>query len=231
MVANPEITNVIATQSGGTVRCLIAIRNNLNTKGMVKTAIQEYYGGICATLAYKLLYNCISPSVSTYISNVQWMLIGVFTPTVMPSTLCVKTYQCSEGENCESSTCTLYSTSAYSTKTNIYVDYGLGVAPNPVTNTSATHGNRNLVFRWTPPDNAPVTYYGITLYQGTTFLQSGYIIYNSSSGLSVYNLQNDVEYRLEVYALSDDGRVGSLVSITGTPTSPCTTPLCSFNIL
>ncbi len=230
MTANPEITNVIATQSGGTVRCLIAIRNYLSTEGMVQTSIKGYSGGICLDAAYKVLYNCISPSVSTYISGVQWMLIGVFTPSTMPSALCVATYQCISGENCPSQLCTTYNSTPYWSKINVYVDYGLGVIPNAVTNTSVTSADRNLVFRWTPPDNAPVTYYGITLYQETTSLQSGYIIYNSSGGLSVSNLQNDVEYRLEVYGLSDDGRVGSLVSITGIPASSCITPACNFNL-
>jgi len=231
MVANPEITNVIATKSGSTVRCLIAIRNNLATEGMVQTLMSEYSGGICTTLTYFRLFNCISPSVSTYISNVQWMLLGVFTPAIMPSALCIRTYQCNLNEDCPNVACTAYSSAAHSTKTNVYVDYGLGVLPSAVTNTSVTPGDRNLVFRWTPPDNAPVTYYGIALYKGTTFLQSGYTLYDSSGGLPVFNLQNGTEYRLEVSALSDDGYLGPSVSITGTPAAPCVTPACDIGIV
>lgn len=230
MTANPEITNVIATKSGSTIRCLIAMRNNLATEGMVHTLMSEYSGGICTTLTYFHLFNCIPPSVSTYISNLQWILTASFTPAIMPSALCVRTYQCNLNEDCPNVACTAYSSAAYSTKTNVYVDYGLGVLPGVVTNTSVTPGDKSLVFKWTPPDNAPVTYYGIALYKGATFLQSGYTLYNSSSGLPAYNLVNGTEYRLEVSAVSDDGYSGSSVSITGTPIAPCVQPSCSFNI-
>lgn len=231
MVANPEITNVIATQSVGTVRCMIAIRNNLSTKGMVKTQTSEYSGGICTTNIYKELFHCISPSPYIYISGIQWLLIGAFTPATMPSALCVKTYQCTSGEDCSAVTCTSYSTSPYWTKSNIYIDYGLGVTPSVVTNTSVTPGDQNLIFKWTQPSNAPVTYNGVALYQGTTPLVSGYIIYSTSGGLSVSNLTNGVTYTLEVSAMSDDGRQGAAISISGTPIAPCTPPSCSFNIV
>jgi len=227
MVANPEITNVIATKSGSTIRCLVAIRNNLATEGMVQTLFSEYSGGICTTLTYFRLFNCILPSISPYISNTQWILTASFIPAIMPSTLCVRTYQCNLNEDCPGVACTAYSSAAYSTKTNVYVDYGLGVVPGTITNISATPGDRNLVFKWTPPTNAPVTYYGIALYKGTTLLQSGYILYNTSSGLVVHGLQNGTEYKLDVFALSDDGFQGIDVSITGTPISPTLKWKCS----
>lgn len=231
MVANPEITNVIATQAAGTVRCLTAIRNNLATSGMARTQISQYSGGNCITGTYIESFNCIYPSISTYISGVQSiLLLGVFTPTPMPSALCVRTYQCVSGENCPGVTCSSYNTSPYQTKYNIPIDYGLGITPGVVTNISVTPGDKNLVFKWNPPTNAPVTYYAVDLYQGTIFLQGGFVIYNTSGGLPVSGLTNGVGYRLEISAVSDDGYQGPVVSISGTPIAPCVLPVCNINI-
>jgi len=231
MVANPEITNVIATQAAGTVRCLIAIRNNLATSGMVKTLISQYSGGACIANTYIESSNCILPSISTHISGVQSiLLLGVFTPTPTPSALCVRTYQCISGENCPGAICSSFSTSPYWTKYNIPIEYGLGVTPGVVTNISVTPGDGNLIFKWDPPTNAPVAYYAVELFRGTTSLQGGFIIYNTSGGLPVSGLTNGTLYRLEVSVISDDGYQGPLVSISGTPIAPCVTPLCNIDI-
>ncbi len=232
MVANPEITNVIATQSADTVNCLIAIKNSSTTNGMVQTLINEYSGGTCIGAPYTGLRKCIAPTISPYINELYIMQYGTFTPTIIPSLLCVRTYQCTIAENCPASTCSAYNTLPYWIMNNISISSGLGITPNRISNGISHIYDKSLIFTWIPPTNITVTYHEISLYNNETnlLLQSGFIKYDPATGLIVSGLTNNITYRLDVVTLSDDGKISTTVSILGRPNAACTNLICDFNV-
>ncbi len=231
MVANPEITNVIATQSASTIKCLIAIKNSAITNGMVRIAVTEDLSGLCNGEIYAIFNRCIESNVSTYVIELNSLLQITATPTSIPLSVCVRTFQCVAGEDCVNGLCTTYDTTApYWIKNNISLSTGLGIVPNRITDGLSHVYDKSLIFTWIPPTNTLVTYYSIGLYDGVTLLQSGYTKYNPTTGLIVSGLTNGVTYRLAVSAISDDGLTSTQFSIFGRPNIACTNLICDFNV-
>lgn len=229
MTASPSINNVFLTNSGYLYGIVFISNTTTGASGMVKTTLHDYVGGVCQTSELAANTSCIPVTSSPYISNLNYMVTLIYSSASLPSSGCVRTYICSNETTCP--TCTLYSTSAYNSKTNLPVDYSLGTYPEAVYGINITLGDRSAVVKFTPPTNTYVTYYELTLTQGSSYLVNGlFSLYNSSGGIPINNLTNGLQYNLSIRAISDDGYFGNPVSVNFTPIQPCTQPACSFTI-
>ena len=233
MVANPSIASVIATKSATVTTALVFIENTAFTNGMVKALLHEYLGGVCDTTQYAIAASCVPVTQNSYISGLRYLY--ELSMPFLTNYVCARTYQCISGENCSANTCTTYNTSYYQSRSNVFVDYGLGNTPSAVSNMTKTEGDTYTIIKWTPPSNAPVTYYEVQLMQGSTIYAGWlYTLYSTSGGINVMNLKNGTTYRLYVRPISDDGYIGNSNYIDFTPIEPppsCTTPICSFSVI
>jgi uncharacterized protein YjdB len=220
MVASPSFSYVEATKGGIGIMTFIALVNNGGPRGMIRLKVFNKTTGNCVEDASMQTDHCIEASYNTYIPSGLLSLVYAikFSGTEF-NTGCLRAYTCSSGENCDASTCTIYSTSASATNDNISIGIAAGVHPNAVTNLILTPGNGTIVANWTEPTNTSVFAYliALTRVSDSVELARGYIRSNS---LTMANLTNGTQYRLRVVPMSYDYYTGTGAEQTATPSAP-----------
>lgn len=219
----PEIYDGVATWAEG-VNVLALVKNGGPTgysRFVTNTRNNLFYSWNYAAEVNK----CIIRTTNNYINNLCDM---VFVESDVGYVLyaLVMAFPC-QTDGCTSS-CSTYSTIVSSQKTDIPINYALGVTPNTVSDLTLTPGDKLLTVDWTAPDNAPIFAYGISLYKGATKIVGGYI---NNFPFTINNLENGVQYTVDVQPVSDDYLFGTSTSKSGTPSgTPCVDPLCNINI-
>ncbi len=223
MVTSPTIKDSVATWSNGVN--VLSLVENTGTKGYIRF-ITNTRDSPTALWVYASAKNqCILSTSNIYITELYDLVYVTSSVGLVTYTL-ISAYNCTAANDC-STTCSTYSTITASQLSMSYVNYSVGLTPDPITNLTLTPGDGKLTVNFTEPVDPLPFAYGIILYQGTTKLAGGYKILHS---FDISNLQNGVSYTVNIYPITDDNYIGSTVTATGTPKVVCITPSCSFTI-
>ena len=238
MAISPTLRYIIVTRPGGIGTLFQVLVENTGPMGMVRFKVYTKPSGSC--IEDPALQNdvCIPSSSNVYISGLYTLVrksksSGSFSG--IGGYCCLRTFTCSAGENCGTTSCGTWGTSISTFNDNIQVAGALGNTPTSVTFNSPTLGNGTIEVSWTDPNNAPIFAHHIVLKRvsDNTTLADGYI-YNTN--LSISNLTNGTQYSITVGTVSEDGLVGPTTTLTATPNiiipvltsitiSPISTPL------
>lgn len=227
-MSSPTIKSAVAVNDAGTlvIHCLL---ENTGSKGMFQNRGGDYSAGTCYLISGMELADCIETTINPYISEL-WKRSGVDKAvSPMPSSACLAVYNCVSGDNCETFTCTAWSSTPNSTATNLPVGYALGVTPGTVKNLKATPGDKTITVTYDEPGNAPIFAYWIQVKVKATGSEiiAGWV---NRRNVTVSNLVNGTTYTVTIRAISDDVLLGNPISVDATPVAPCPVPTCSYSV-
>ncbi len=219
LMASPNFQYVDAVKKG-TGMFFIALVENNGIRGMVRFKTYNKTTNTCVEDTSMQKDMCIESSTNQYIHTLS--LVSTSKSSGPQFDIgCLRMFTCSAGESCPS-TCTTYSISPYDVSDNIDVGYAPGVTPNSITNYVLTPGNGTIVANWSEPINTTIFAYHIVLTRvsDSVILADGHIRTNSAN---IINLTNNIQYKVTITPVSNDGLSGSPSFSTSTPTTPTPT--------
>ena len=226
MAAQPII--VYASASVGTTGTLIEALIRTNARGMVQ--MRGYLSASCTTEDTAMRQDwCVEQQNTTYIANL-YQRVHAFKPaTTTALSVCLRAVACSSGENCDTITCSTWSSGYTSELTNIPMSDEFGNTPIAVSDLTLTPGNGTISASWGDVDQTTSIWaYEIQLLQGTTGMATGYITKNN---ITIGNLTNGTTYTVAVRAHSFDGYSGPWSEKSATPVVPCVDFVSNINIV
>lgn len=211
----PTIKYISASKTTSDVLFMALIENNGN-RGVVKLKGFNKDSGNCVEVCSNNW--CIEESYNDHITEL-YHLINTYKVITPFSIGCLLTYNCTGTEDCNTLSCSNFSSTPYSSNTNISVSNVLGISPNSVKNFTLIPRDKKITASWNEPDNTSIFAYVFYVKRASDniYLVSGHV--NRTSVL-IDDLVNNVSYKVGVRAVSYDCYYSSTTELTATPVAP-----------